>query len=120
MKSSPITLVILIQTIICIYYLAWMLNHFLTMLGYPIPQLTSLINWLRLMMQLKDNFLNLEKWKEFLAVILVIQVVSQRSILGALRDSFSGFACWGDLVLSGFQNQFCACSSQPGQRYESG
>ena len=36
----------------------------------------------------------------------------------ALRDNFPGFACWGDLILSEFQNQFCACSAQPRQTCE--
>ena len=38
----------------------------------------------------------------------------------ALHDNFSGFASWGDLILSKFQNQFYACSAQPGQKCESG
>ena len=38
----------------------------------------------------------------------------------ALRDNFPGFDFWGDLILSEFQNQFYACSSQPGQRCKSG
>ena len=41
-------------------------------------------------------------------------------ILGAFCDNFPGFACWGGLILSGFQNQFCACSVQPVKKYESG
>ena len=31
-----------------------------------------------------------------------------------------GFDCWGDLILSKFQNQFFACSAQPGRKRESG
>ena len=38
----------------------------------------------------------------------------------ALRNNFPGFACWGDLILSEFQNQSCACSAQSGQKCESG
>ena len=38
----------------------------------------------------------------------------------ALRDNFPGFACWGYLILSKFQNKFCACSEQPGKKRESG
>ena len=38
----------------------------------------------------------------------------------AFRNNFPGFACWGDLILSEFQNQFCACSAQPGKKCESG
>ena len=30
------------------------------------------------------------------------------------------FACWIDLILSEFQNQFCDCSAHPGQERESG
>ena len=37
----------------------------------------------------------------------------------ALRDNFPRFACWGDLILSEFQNQLCACSAQPLQKCES-
>ena len=37
-----------------------------------------------------------------------------------LCNSFPMIACWGDLILSEFQNQFCTCSSQPGQKLESG
>ena len=31
-----------------------------------------------------------------------------------------GFLCWGDLVFSEFQNQFCAWSAQSGQKFEPG
>ena len=31
-----------------------------------------------------------------------------------------GLISWGKLILSGFQNQFCACSAQPGPKIESG
>ena len=37
----------------------------------------------------------------------------------ALRDNFTGFACWGNLILRSFQNQFYACSEHPGQKWES-
>ena len=37
-----------------------------------------------------------------------------------LLDNLLWFACWGDLILSEFQNQFCACSAQPGQKCEPG
>ena len=37
-----------------------------------------------------------------------------------LCDNFPRFACWGDLILSEFQNQFCACLAQPGKKCESG
>ena len=37
-----------------------------------------------------------------------------------LCNNFLGFACWKDLILSEFQNQFYACSAQPGNNYESG
>ena len=37
----------------------------------------------------------------------------------ASRDNFTVFSCWGDLILSKFQNQFCTCSAQPGQKCES-
>ena len=36
-----------------------------------------------------------------------------------LCNSFPMIACWGDLILSEFQNQFCTCSSHPGQKLES-
>ena len=38
----------------------------------------------------------------------------------AFRNNFSGSACWGDFIFSELQNQFFACSSQPGQKCESG
>ena len=38
----------------------------------------------------------------------------------AFRDNFPRFACWGDLILIEFKNQFCAFSAQPGQKYKSG
>ena len=37
-----------------------------------------------------------------------------------LRYNFSGFACLGDFIFSDFQNQFFACSAQPGQKCELG
>ena len=37
----------------------------------------------------------------------------------ALGNNFPGFVCWGVLILSKFQNQFCACAEQPGQKCES-
>ena len=37
-----------------------------------------------------------------------------------LGDNFPGFACWGNLILSEFQNNFYACSAQPGKKRESG
>ena len=36
------------------------------------------------------------------------------------HDNFPGFDFWGDLILSKFQNQFCACSEEPGKKSESG
>ena len=33
----------------------------------------------------------------------------------AFRNNFTRFACWGDLIFSKFQNQFCTCSAQPGK-----
>ena len=38
----------------------------------------------------------------------------------ALHDNFPGFSCWGDLIFSKFQNQFCACWAQLGKEYELG
>ena len=35
----------------------------------------------------------------------------------ALHDNFPEFACWRVLILSKFQNQFCACSAQLGQKF---
>ena len=42
------------------------------------------------------------------------------AIRGAFHYNFPGFACWGDLILSEYQNQFCACSAQPRQKCELG
>ena len=54
----------------------------------------------------------------FLWQIVIMQVWTKYTT--ALCDNFSGFSCWGDLILSKFQNQFCAYSSQPGQKCKSG
>ena len=43
-----------------------------------------------------------------------------RSYTTVLNDNFHGFACWGDLILSKFQNQFYDCSAWPGKKFESG
>ena len=54
----------------------------------------------------------------FLFWDFAFKVCSTAWITTAVRDDFPGFACWGDLILSKFQNQFCACSAQPGQKFE--
>ena len=41
-------------------------------------------------------------------------------LLGAFRDNFPGFACWGDFILRKSQNQFCAYSEHPGQNMKQG
>ena len=47
-------------------------------------------------------------------------MVSMHYYTTGLRNNLPEFACWGDLILRKFQNQFCACSAQPGQKCESG
>ena len=37
----------------------------------------------------------------------------------ALHNNLTAFFCWVDLILSEFQNHFCACSPQPGQDLKS-
>ena len=51
----------------------------------------------------------------FLVGISVYYYVSRPRIwhTTVFRHNFPGFACSGDLILSDFQNQFCACSAQP-------
>ena len=36
------------------------------------------------------------------------------------RNNFPRFDFWGDFILNEFQNQFYACSAQPGQKHELG
>ena len=43
-------------------------------------------------------------------LVLYICTGDNNGILGVFRDNFPRFACWGDLILIQFQNQFCACS----------
>ena len=50
----------------------------------------------------------------------VIVFILMCVMLGAVRDNLSGFAYWGHLILIKFQNKFCACSADPGQKYEPG
>ena len=40
-------------------------------------------------------------------------------LIGAFQNNFYGFACRGDLILSEFQNQFCALSAKPRQKCKS-
>ena len=48
---------------------------------------------------------------------LLIGMVHYYRDTTALRNNFPGFACWGDLILSQFKNQFFPCLVKPGQKY---
>ena len=69
------------------------MRHSLNLIKFETQLLLHIITWLSYVVMLTNN---------------------------ALRDNFTGFACWGDLILREFQNQFCACSAQPGQKCEPG
>ena len=51
---------------------------------------------------------------------LIYGITMKSSHTTLLRDNSRVFACWGDLILNEFKNQFCACSAQPGQKCEAG
>ena len=67
-------------------------------------------------------------WSSFVSILLsgcltlyIILYVPMRSThTTASHDNFSWFSCWGDLILSRFQNQFCTCSAHLGKKRESG
>ena len=57
----------------------------------------------------------------FKVIFIVLSPLDLRSNISyttAFHGKFPRFACWGDLILSQFQNQFCACSAQPRQTCE--
>ena len=68
------------------------MRHSLNLIKFETQLLLHIITWLSYVVMLTNN---------------------------ALRDNFTGFACWGDLILREFQNQFCACSSQQEQKFKS-
>ena len=53
-------------------------------------------------------------------VLVVKSITITLETTTVFYDYFPVFDCWGDLILSEFQNQFCACSVQPGQKCELG
>ena len=48
------------------------------------------------------------------SIVIESRDMKYKSNTTSLRDNFPGFACWGDLILNEFQNQFCSCSAQIG------
>ena len=77
---SKKTLVLSSQTMTWIYCLNWMLNLLLTMLNNPIYQITVLIIRLRLLVQLKEQFLHIRRKNLTIDTIVVNQVGSLRDI----------------------------------------
>ena len=55
--------------------MTWMFNYFLTVLSRPIYHITTLINYLRLMVELKEKSLHPNRGKQGIDTIVVIQMV---------------------------------------------
>ena len=62
MTISPIKIVPSSQNMTWIYCLTIIFNHFLTLLIRPTYQLAVIINWIRVVVQLKEQFLHFNMW----------------------------------------------------------